>query len=275
METLTQQAARRPICALMTCYAIAFLLPWTVWGTLIAQQRGLLSWHIPQALAFWVGLPVAYIVAAATSGGPDALLAQARSMLRWRIDWRLYVVAILIAVTLPLTGLIMHFPRGATDITDPPPLAQLPQLALLALTEIALFWLTEEATWRGFAQPRFETFLSPRTAALAVGAAWALWHLPLFAISGSFQANLPVTGFFALTVATAIILAWLFKLSGGSVLLCALYHGAADVTFAATGVLSASPASFWTVVAAHLAVAGVIWRRGFQRPPLTPARSAS
>lgn len=251
---------RHPVLALTTLYVLAFVLSWSVWGTTIAEQRSLLSWHIPQSLAFWVALPVAYLLGAAVSGGRLALGEQVRALLRWRAGWRWYAVAILIALALPLTGLVARQLSGAgpADPTDILTLRQVPQALLV---ETALFWLTEEAAWRGFALPRFEQWLSPAWSGLVVGVAWALWHLPLFAIAGSFQSNLPFEGFFVLTVATSLILTWLYHVSGGSVVLCAVYHGVVDVTFASTGVLSASPASFWTVVGAHVVVAGLLWAR--------------
>jgi len=38
--------------ALILFFVLAFLLPWLIWGTSIAESRGLLSFHIPQSLAF-------------------------------------------------------------------------------------------------------------------------------------------------------------------------------------------------------------------------------
>lgn len=69
-----------------------------------------------------------------------------------------------------------------------------------------------------------------------------------------------------LTVATSVILSWVYRLGRGSVLVCALFHGVIDVMFVATGVLSASPSAFWAVVVLHVAVAAALWWRGALRP---------
>lgn len=261
---------RHPRRALVVCCTLAFVLPWAVWGTTIGEQRGLIDWHVPQSLAFWIGLPVAYLAAAALSGGPGALLALVAGMLRWRVGWRWYGVAVGLSVGLPLLGLLVGpFPAGAGAAAGS--FAQLPTALLV---ETALFWLTEEPTWRGFVLPRVELWLPPGWAGIAVGVLWAVWHLPLFAIQGSFQAGLPFGGFVLLTVATSIILTWLYHVSGGSVLLCAVYHGVVDVTFATTGVLTTTSASFWTVVAGHVVAAGLIWWRSVAlRRPRTVGRS--
>ncbi len=258
MAPIPLAAARHPVRSLVLGYLLAFAVPWTVWGTLIAEQRGVLTWHVPQSLAFWIGLPLAFLVGAAAGGGRAGLADLVGRILRWRVGWRWYGFAVLLAAGIPaLIALVARAAAVATP-SDVLPLGQVP---LSLLVEIGLFWLTEEAMWRGFALPRIQLWLDPAPASLVVGVLWALWHLPLFAIAGSFQAGLPFVGFFVLTVATAVVLGWLNDRTGGSVLVCAIYHGVIDVTFAATGVLTAAPAVFWTVVAAQVAVAGVLWWR--------------
>lgn len=71
MARIPLAAARHPVRSLVLGHLLAFAVPWTVWGTLIAEQRGMLTWHIPQALAFWIGLPLACIVGAVAGGGRD------------------------------------------------------------------------------------------------------------------------------------------------------------------------------------------------------------
>ena len=257
MDRITPSALAHPVRALIVGYAVAFALPWSVWGTLIAEQHGLLSWHLPQALAFWAGLPVAVIAAALAGGGWGGLTQIALRLVHWRVGVRWYVAAIGAAAAIPL--LVLFFAQLAV-IHSPTGLLPVSQIPLSLLLETLMFWLTEEAMWRGVAQPSFQLWLNPAVASVAVGVLWALWHLPLFAIRGSFQSDLPYFGFFVLTVATAIVLGWLFVRSGGSVLICALYHGVVDVTFAASGVLSASPWTFWAVVGFQSLLALLLWR---------------
>lgn len=255
-----------PVRGLVVGSVLAVALPWAVWSTTIAEQRGLLSWHVPQSLAFWIGLPAAFLVAAAVSGGRDALLDLMSRLLRWRVGWRPYAAAVALGVGLPLLAWLGVLVAGGRTATAP-----WGGLATALLVETVLFWLTEEALWRGFLLPRVELFLSPGSAGLAVGVLWGLWHLPLFAIAGSFQSGLPFAGFFVLTVATSVILSWLYRLGRGSVLVCALLHGVIDVMFVATGVLSASPSAFWAVVVLHVAVAAALWWRGALRPATAAA----
>jgi membrane protease YdiL (CAAX protease family) len=52
------------------------------------------------------------------------------------------------------------------------------------------FWfgpLPEEVGWRGFALDRLQCRMSALTSSLLLGTIWALWHLPLFYIPGTYQ----------------------------------------------------------------------------------------
>ena len=269
MDRSTPTELAHPLRALIVGYSLAFALSWTVWGTLIAEQHDLLSWHLPQALAFWLSLPVAVLAASMAGGGRLAVLQLGRRLLHWRTYWQWYLAAVLLAAGLPL--LALFFARIA-DISQPSDVLPLGSVPISLLIETTMFWLTEEAIWRGFAQPTIAGRLNPAPASLVVGIVWALWHLPLFAIRGSFQAGLPYLGFFVLTVATAIVLGWLFTVTGGSVIVCAIYHGIVDVAFAASGVLSASPLTFWAVVGFQCLIALLLWRQLTSRHDLSEVR---
>ena len=265
MDRTSPAALPHPVRALVVGYALGFLLPWTVWGSLIAEQRGLLGWHLPQALSFWLGLPIAVIAASMAGGGWAGLRLVLKRLLHWRTGWQWYAGAVVAAVGVP--ALVWFFAR-VTQVPAPSDALPLGQVPVFLVIETMMFWLTEEAIWRGLAQPTFELWLNPALASLVVGVLWALWHLPLFAISSSFQAGLPYAGFFVLTVATAVVLGWLFHQSGGSLVVCAVYHGVVDVTFAASGVLGASSRTFWAVVGLQCLLALLAWRDLSARPTL-------
>lgn len=55
------------------------------------------------------------------------------------------------------------------------------------------FWfgpLPEELGWRGFALDRLQRRTTALRASLILGTLWALWHLPLFYMPGTYQAGL-------------------------------------------------------------------------------------
>jgi membrane protease YdiL (CAAX protease family) len=61
---------------------------------------------------------------------------------------------------------------------------------------------------------------------LVLAVIWAGWHLPMFLVVDSFRgmpAGMKVGWFLGLT-AGSIVLGWLYKRSGGSVALVAVWH---------------------------------------------------
>lgn len=226
-------------------FTLAFALPWIVWGTNIAQSAGLIGWHIPSPLAFWLGLPVATFGTAAFTGGWPAVRDLLLRMIRWRVAPLWYAVALLttpvLAAVAMLVGAVIGIP-AQTTLGDP-----LVIVGALAFN-IWMWLLTEETAWRGFALPRLEQRMRPLVAGLVLGVLWAFWHIPLWFVPGSFQSQLPFAGFLVSTVATSVLITWVFDRARGSVLIAALFHAVADVTIAVTGVMSSGAALFWVFV---------------------------
>jgi len=89
----------------------------------------------------------------------------------------------------------------------------------------------EELGWRGVAQPALQRRWPPFGACLAVGALWALWHLPLFFLHGTAQYGGSFTRFAADVCANALLFGWLYA-GTGSILLCVLAHAASNTASA-------------------------------------------
>src|SRR5690606_35637119 len=88
-------------------FTLAFALPWFVWGPALAEQAGWIGWHIPGALAFWIGLPVASFGTAAITGGRRAVVDLLSRMVRVRVGVRWYLAALVATPVLAgLTALV-------------------------------------------------------------------------------------------------------------------------------------------------------------------------
>jgi uncharacterized protein len=104
----------------------------------------------------------------------------------------------------------------------------------LSIVPVALFLflfgpLPEELGWRGYALPGLQAKWSALRASLVLGFAWALWHLPLFWIAGSYQYELGVGTplfwqFIANIIAQTILLTWIFNNTRQSTLSAILFH---------------------------------------------------
>ena len=86
----------------------------------------------------------------------------------------------------------------------------------------------EELGWRGFGQPRLQAGIGALWAAIVIGLLWSTWHLWPVAVPGGLSlfdwTDFPQT-YLRLT-STAILYAWLYNSSKGSLLLILVAHGA-------------------------------------------------
>ncbi len=94
--------------------------------------------------------------------------------------------------------------------------------------------LAEEPGWRGAALDVLQVRTRPVWAALAIGAVWAVWHLPLYFIEGTYQHDV---GFgtlrFWLTslalIQLGVLYTWLVNGAAGSILIAVLAHAAVNI----------------------------------------------
>jgi membrane protease YdiL (CAAX protease family) len=94
------------------------------------------------------------------------------------------------------------------------------------------FWfgpLPEEVGWRGFVQERITGKAGIHVGSALLGCAWALWHLPLFFIPGTFQHELGIGHarfwvFMLSMVPLSVIMGWVWLHTRRSTLGAALVH---------------------------------------------------
>lgn len=105
-------------------------------------------------------------------------------------------------------------------------------LSLLPFTLFILLFgpLPEEMGWRGYALDRLQARWSALNASLILGVVWAIWHLPLFFIPGTYQHGLgfgipPSWWSFAFNIVIqTIIFTWIFNNTRHSTLSAILFH---------------------------------------------------
>jgi membrane protease YdiL (CAAX protease family) len=248
---------------LVTFFALAYLLGW--WA-MILYWIGV--W--PATTFIPAGPLVAAIIVIAAAEGRAGFRDLCARMVRWRVPWYWYAVAIGLPLAVRFGSLLLNTDAAAPDWTH------------LAWSSFALAFLArlvnpldgplgEEPGWRGFATPRLQAVLSPVTSAVLLGMVVAGWHLPLVLIDDIGPIGLATT--FSIT----IVYAWLFNRTGGSVLLTMLFHSAqgaptmGDLGLTGAGLARQEFIEFvvWSVVAAGVLVANrSAWRR--DRVPTYP-----
>lgn len=254
MKTLKQHP-------LILFFILAFLFPWLIWGTTIAQSRGILQFHIPQSLAFWIGLNLSTYIAAVITGGLPAIKDILKRIVRWQVKPIWYITALLLTGVIALIAIGIHMALGGTNKVGE--LLTFQSLLPSLLFQIFFFLLTEETAWRGFALPRLQAKYNALNSSLILGILWGLWHLPLVFIPGSFQSSVPFIGFILSAIATSIMMTWIFNNSRGSVLLAAIFHGATDASIAFLNVMTGDLRLFWVfIIVQWIAVALIVLTQG-------------
>jgi uncharacterized protein len=197
---------------LTTFFALAYVLSWTPWAFDAAG--------IPLGSTFFPGGPLvaALVVIAIADGGPGFRLLGSR-LIRWRVGWIWYVVALGLPVLLVLvTGWV-------TSVLGAPA----PDLSAVVWADVALVLavrlvnpadsaMGEEPGFRGYALPHLQYRLSPVASAGVLGVLAAGWHLPLVLQGDLGWIGLPST------VVITFLYVWLFNRTQGSLLMAVLFH---------------------------------------------------
>jgi membrane protease YdiL (CAAX protease family) len=172
-------------------------------------------------LALALGIPWAAATAVA-AGGPEALFliaagspSLAALILTRRFAWRArpaWVAAAFVAAPAitAAVGLAVGFQAAA------------PALALAIGAPIG-----EELGWRGFLHPRLRARWGVLGAGLAVGAIWAIWHLPASLHFGATPADFAL--FAARVTAFGVIIAWLMERGGGGLWIALAAHAGVNL----------------------------------------------
>jgi membrane protease YdiL (CAAX protease family) len=103
------------------------------------------------------------------------------------------------------------------------------------IAPVLFFWLIfgpvpEEPGWRGYALDGLQNRWGALWASLIVGAAWAVWHLPLFVIEGTWQAETVGLGtqrfwlYLFTMLVESILYTWIYTNTNRSTLSAILFH---------------------------------------------------
>lgn len=196
---------------LVTFFVLAYALSWWPWPLYAAG--------IAPAPFLEVGPLLAALIVISATDGRAGLRELGSRLLRWRVGWYWYVVALGFPLVIRAVAAALNVGFGAP----------LPVLSSLAWSSFILVFavrvinpievpMAEEPSWRGYALPTLQTTRSPLAATLILGLLASGWHLPLV-----FVGLLGPIGLLG-TVAVTFVYAWLFNRTGGSVLLTLLFH---------------------------------------------------
>ncbi|MFD4992443.1 CPBP family intramembrane glutamic endopeptidase [Cellulosimicrobium cellulans] len=202
-SALCPNGAERPLRGgLAAFWALAFGLSWVSWGAVWLLGGDLAD---PVVLALFALGGFGPTLAALVLGAADRRSPRAA---RWGAAGRWLPAAVGIgAAPAVLTALVVPFLGGPTaDLSaGAAAVAGSGGPLLFALVSLCAGPLSEEFGWRGYAQPRLRRRRSPLATSVALGAVWAVWHLPLFALTGTWQSSLGLVSVEAVLFLLAMI----------------------------------------------------------------------
>lgn len=214
---------------LLTFFAIAFGFTWFFHAVLL--RRFLPFDSSKGQLIYILGLPgplIAALILASLSDVQGGLQGLLDGILHWRAGLMWWALALLSMLGINLlaafiselrsgksSGMIFHKPASGW--------------MWLGVSQVYVAF-SEEVGWRGFALPLLIEQFGSLGAALVLGVVWSIWHLPMFSIPGSNQ-----TGSFLRymigTTSRSVLLTVIYTGSGGSILLCMLFHAVTNAWF--------------------------------------------
>lgn len=176
---------------------------------------------IPRA---W-GPPLAAVVVLVLAGG--SLRDWVGQVTQWRVSPRWWLFALLFPILWSNVGVVPAILGDATLEVLPMPLWQyVASFLIVALIAGGL----EEFGWRGVLQPMLQRRTSALLAAVVVGLIWVAWHLPLFVLFEGLDYQVSNLHVYTVDlVCQAVLLAWIYNRTGGSVLPCVVFHAAGNL----------------------------------------------
>ncbi len=206
MNTSTPSFLKRY--AFVVFVALAILISWFPW---YASGSGF----------FVFGASIAGVITIALADGKEGLRDLTQRALRWRVGWLWWLTALFFTGLLVLPAIAINaqlggsWPSFAFFKQD---WASIPVFFLITLIGGPL---GEEFGWRGFALPHLQRKWGPLIASIVIGVVWALWHLPQFFRTDTFQAQmglrlLPI--YIVAEIALATVITWVYNKTGGSLL---------------------------------------------------------
>jgi uncharacterized protein len=251
-----------------------------------------IGWGCIPFWTFQAGSPfIAALIVIPLTQGLSGLKELGLRMIRWRVRWYWYVVAIALplAVVGLTAGLNVAFGASAPSLAGVGSLSTVLMMFAVRLVNPGDGALGEEPGWRGFALPGLQSTLSPLVSTLILGVAVTGWHVPLlFLEEGLLQPSI-IVGFLLGTMAVTFWYTWMFNHTGGSVLITLISHAAQGTI--QIGALWPAGADFaqanliFGVVSSAVAIGLVVfdwkaWRapapaEATTTPPVTPPREAA
>jgi membrane protease YdiL (CAAX protease family) len=182
-----------------------------------------LSWGaIPWDSFFAPGVLVSALVVVSLTEGLSGLRAMGSRLIRWRVSWVWYAVALGVPLIVKFAALGLNIGLGAPT----PHLAEfdvwyaIPMAIAINIVSPLNAQLPEESSFRGWAQPELQKHRTPLAATALMVVGVTIWHVPLFFMPQFGSSPIEALA----TIAVTFWYAWLFNHASGSSLITLIAH---------------------------------------------------
>jgi membrane protease YdiL (CAAX protease family) len=223
----TQNPDKQRNISIIIFFVMTYAFSWTLWIPMALSSQNKLPIQISPFLGIIIGgmgPSISAIILILAELGTPGIGILLKRLIKWRvaIQWYLFIFfipAVIIVIAIIFYSLFEKVPLNIPNIGD-----WRIVILMTLLTFIIGGPIGEELGWRGYALPKLLETRSPLLASIILGVGWGMWHLPLFWIPGSLQADIPPFWFMISIIAESILYTWIYNNSGGSLLLMVLFH---------------------------------------------------
>ena len=221
---------------LLSFFVMAYVVSWILSVPVILMQWGIMA---KNDLVFTIFFTIKSFGPFAAAYIMIRLLEGQAGVMRWRksmrqthAGWQWYAFILLGIPVVMLLGIIV-LPGALASFLGFPAHFLVTYLVSFILIFFAGGPLGEEPGWRGFALPHLQPRYGALRGTLILGVLWTFWHLPDFLTSAQrggpgtnlvslLTINLPI--FLVMVMSLAIIFAWVFNHTHGSLFMMILLH---------------------------------------------------
>jgi uncharacterized protein len=215
-------------------FLFTFIWSWIIWTPFILGSLKIIPFSdnlisiliIPAIMLGAFGPLVGTLIVLHQEKGKGSIKRYLHNFLDFHLGWNAYIIPIIILGG--STFIAWFLPELFGEKRLPMLLPSIWTFIPFLIIMILLGGGQEELGWRGYALPILERKFGIWLANIILGIIHALWHLPLWLITGTNQTYMNFGGFILLMVGYAFIFSWIRKISGNRPFSGLYSHGLAN-----------------------------------------------
>jgi membrane protease YdiL (CAAX protease family) len=208
-------------------FGMTYAFSWILWIPIALSSQKIVNIPISPFLGIIIGgmgPSLSALILILAEQGTQGIHGLFERLLKWKVAIKWYLFIIVVPVVIIFVALVLYSFLNRITLNIPAIGDWRIVIRTAFITLLIGGPLGEELGWRGYALPKLLEARNPILASLIIGVGWGMWHLPLFWIQGSLQADIPIAWFMISILAEAILYTWIYNNTRGSLLLMVIFH---------------------------------------------------